>query len=1470
MQAAIPTKTTTMINRTSSDSENTAIHKHIWNTLEDYFDPYNNAVVKCLIETYNQIDRLLESMIEIEPDIVHFPKENVKCTVMFRNVYIPQTSTIDSKRNVRRVKPLFPNEARMRNLDYDTPVHVDVIETIVNTKTGEILEESVRRREILAYIPVMVGSSKCRLSSIPTHEKPKYGECEKDPGGYFIANGKERALITHVRNAYNQINVAKPRKITECDKYSLTAEVRSMSEETGMSVAIKASIGHDGRTCVFSIPNVQEKSPIPVGIIFKALGFVEDSDIHSLINLDIDEDHPKFYDAMEIMKFISRDSFHIKTQQDALNYIGQHIIHNIPHDKRSEYAREVINMKLLPHLGVTSTPKERALYMGLIVKRLLRTHFGLRQVDDIDNIRNKRYETPAMLIVNLFRNLYKQFIKSLMTKKIFRAQKIVMAMGKTSIITKGIRDSMTSGNWGPHKNAYVLTGVSQILNRMTFTSSISMLRRINVPVGKESKTKKLREIHESQPFFIDIVDCFAPDTEVLMWNGTIKLATDIKVGDVLIDDKGNPTIVQKTTSGVAKMYEIKPKFGVNHTVTFNHILTLRPIQHKIMYTTRDNKFETCWFDKVVMRQRTRIFDTRKDANDHLRNIDDDCTIDIRIQDFLKLPKKIRELLVCFRSSGVNWPCSKTDRNPYVVGMHFVAGDSIPMNYIVNSHWNRFRLLAGIIDSATHVKFTGVEFVLDHKDINFLETIQFISRSLGLACNIHKAWSFRRGSHYKMSITGIDLHKIPSLHFIPRRYTDVERCIYIDEYMTTPFTVVEKNVDNFVGWQLDGSGRFLLGDFIATHNTPEGKNVGIVLSMCLLTRVTSRVPTHLVRDVLEKCSLIQHVNDVDLDDMEDIVPVLMNGVIVGHTSTPKKVVEKIQEYKRGDIFDENISVVYDPYDKEIQVLSDDGRLIRPVFAMNNGELCFTTKDKPKWQHLVDSHKIVYVDPSEVEMSEIAMSTQRLDGYHWDYCEIDPSMMLSISSAIIPYPDHNQAPRNLYQSSMGKQALGIPILSHYERADTLMHVMDYPQKPLVYTKVAKMVGCDDLPSGINAIVAVMLYTGRNQEDSIILNKSSVERGLFSVTSYKTHSYHEEPSKNYKSQKIETPDVDIRMKHRNYSLLGKHPIDEEELDENIWYRVGRRSVSGVIREGMQIRKNDVLVGKVLIQDSKDNKTEKKDISLIASAGDEGVVDRVYITRTDNGLILVKVVVRSIRIPEIGDKFACRSAQKGTTGLLMPQEDMPFNPVTGMTPDIIMNSHGFPSRMTVNQIIEMVVGKKCSLDGDFEDSTAFMPGTNTVAEKVGERLKQLGWDSCGREQLYCGMSGEPIEAMIYIGPTYYQRLKHLASDKEHARSFGRNTTLLRQPTEGRSRDGGLRFGEMERDGAISHGGASFLKDRLFHSSDPFQVPLCNKCKCISNNQDECDRCQGATTHTNIPYAAKQLSFLLQSMGIRMDMCSN
>lgn len=631
--------------------------------------------------------------------------------------------------------------------------------------------------------------------------------------------------------------------------------------------------------------------------------------------------------------------------------------------------------------------------------------------------------------------------------------------------------------------------------------------------------------------------------------------------------------------------------------------------------------------------------------------------------------------------------------------------------------------------------------------------------------------------------------------------------------------------------------------ICPCETPEGQACGLVKNISLTTHISIGQSSDAVRDIINNMNVI-----VDRGTHR----IFVNGYLMGSCVEVDRTVEHLRRMKRSCCINPETGIVNDEQNKEIRVYTDPGRCLRPLFLVDGKLLYDEEKHRDMtWEQLLASGTVEFVDPDEEEESLVAMKPRDIEenpDKKYTHCEIHPSLMMGVCASLIPFPDHNQSPRNCYQSAMGKQAIGIPTSNHDERIDSFSHVLWYPQKPLISTAVTENVGYNALPSGENAIVAICCYTGYNQEDSIIMNQSSIERGLFRTFFYRTYKDEQKQSGNFAKEIFEKPEKanTVAMKFGDYSKL---------------------DADGFVPPGTWLENEAVVIGKTLgMQNPSALGHTKKDTSTTIKHNEDGYVDKVILSTNEQGLSLVKTQVRSMRVPMVGDKFASRHAQKGTIGMTYRQEDMPFTS-HGISPDIIVNPHAMPSRMTIAQLIECIMGKTCALKGKYGDATPF---SDMNPDDIADELHHLGFQKYGFETMYNGMTGEKMEAKVFIGPTYYQRLKHMVNDKIHSRSRGPIQILTRQPVEGRSRDGGLRFGEMERDAIISHGASAFLKERLFDHSDAYNLPVCKSCGMMAvidynTNIGTCKLCKNERDVVNvqIPYACKLLFQELMSMSI-------
>ena len=982
--------------------------KNIFKLLSKYIQGTGQADIQ--LSSFNHfINFGLQSIIDNDNRIEIDIQGKFKYIVEMYDIHIDKPTILDNNRNIREI---MPNECRLRDMSYTSNIYITIIEKKCSI-SGEILDKKVHTRILIAQIPMMLQSCKCNLNNMIVKERVKHGECKYDKGGYFIINGKERVLVAQERINYNSVYTFSQKTTS---KYKYITEIRSMDVIRGKSSLIQLKLLKSNDAIMMTLPNI--KDDIPLSVVLLAY----DYPIDKLIT-EVGKE-----DANRLM----HNNIGICTKEEAYQHITSSSVQLVSEENVDEFMNELLYKNMFQHIQKNNNTKnvEFIVYM---LQLLLKTMNNELEVNDRDHISNKRCEVAGILVNDLFRSVWKRFIKNI-EQQLMKRQDIILVLSRVNSITQGMKQCFSTGNWSIFKNTYVRTGVSQILNRLTYSSMISHLKRLVIPVGKEGKNTKIRQVHCSQ-------------------------------------------------------------YG----------------------------------------------------------------------------------------------------------------------------------------------------------------------------------------------------------------------------------------------------------FVCPSETPEGHSAGIVKNFSLLTIVSNNVCNSNIEDIIER--VISDTGETKI---------IMNGLIMGSVNNYKEVLMKLYKYRDSKIIPFSVSISYHDILDEIQIFSDFGRMLRPLFRVDNmpknEELI-----KYSWNELVDMNKIVYLDSNEIENQVIAMFTKEIND-ETTYVEIHPSMMLSVCSSIIPYPDHSQSPRNTYQSAMSKQAIGIYSTANNLRTDTSVHQLLYPQKPLVRTSPSEAMNMSEMGSGMNVVVAICCYTGFNQEDSIIINKSALDKGLFRSYVYKTISTIEKTINNSSYEKIKIPNVNIRISSNCYT----------KLDDD-----------GLIKVGSKVTTGDVIIGKTL-HISKNNEVIEKDCSVFIKQGESGIIDKVIKTTTNDGYNLIKVKIRSLRIPEVGDKLASRAAQKGTCGMVFNQQDMPFTE-SGIVPDIIINAHCIPSRMTINQLLECIGAKSGVCYGKFRDCTPFSKNSTNIIKYLQSQLTGCGFSDSGNEVMYNGFTGEKFKTTIFVGPTYYQRLKHLVKDKIHARNRGNVQSLTRQPLEGR-----------------------------------------------------------------------------------------
>ena len=1563
-----------------------------WNIIESYFKGQHlDRLVRHQLESYNnfvgyQIIKTIEMFnpvhIASEQDYDEVNKKySLEIFITFENfnIYRPQIHE-----NNGAIKLMFPQEARLRNFTYSSSMTVDInIKYVV--RTGDKLDNTQIFYKTLPGIhigklPIMLKSNICVLNQYKHFEHSQTGECKFDAGGYFIINGSEKTVLGQERAAENKVycfNVSKNNT-----KYSWIAEMKSVPDfkcisPKQLNMMICSKNNSFGNPIHVQISRV--KQPVPLFVLFRALGIISDKEICEKILLNIDATSSAI--LLEALKASIIDANKYLTKEDCIKYITSYVMYtpiNMDREtgmrKKLEFTMDILNNDVFPHCHSMT---EKIYFLGYMTNRLLQANFEMIKQDDRDSYLNKRIDLTGSLLNNLFRNYFNKLVKD-MEKQIIREINTgswrskddyeniinytnICKIIKSTTIENGIKRALATGDFGiKHTNSNKV-GVAQVLNRLTYVSSLSHARRVSTPTDKSGKLIPPRKLHNTSWGFLCPAECFDPNTEILMWDGTFKLARDIKIDDVLIDDLGNPTTVRSTCEGYKNMYDIIPDKNnfMKHRVTDNHILTLKIRGHKVIRNSNRNDrtythiVEYLNRDKIVFQE--KHFNSLEDAKQFVNCFDDDDTIDITIEKYLTLNKCVKDKLVLFKTEGINWEKKEVEMDPYLLGMwlgdglsngtgfalnyktdfetldywekwaeandavitrgrryefsvvskknkeaycngicnrveeaplkkylrkyNLINNKHIPNEYLTNDRETRLQLLAGLIDTDGNVRAEGREIRIAQgpKNYKIIDDAYTLAMSLGFSCGVKEGrsqWTDEKSgdkkySTYKeLTITGHKIYEIPTL--LPRKklvpIENETQILRSKSFMCSKFKLVEVGIGPFVGWQLhDKRGRFILKDGISVHNTPEGQSVGIVKNLSYMTHITIHSNSMPLYDYI--MPNIIDINTVTLKprDLHNKVKVFINGSWVGITDEPCELYTSLKDKKYKGIINIYTSIIFDYRNGELRICNDSGRLMRPLLRVNKNNILLTKSiinklknDEIKWDHLltsgvIDESILEYIDAEEQSWSMIATYPKDLlnKTYKFTHCEIHPSTIFGVLASCIPFPEHNQSPRNCYQCAQSKQAMGVYVTNYENRMDKTAYVLNYPTRPLVDTRTMNLIQLNKIPSGTNVVVAIMTHTGYNQEDSLLFNKGSVDRGLFVTTIYHTE-------KDEDKQKI-NGDEEIRCK--------PDPTKTKGMKYGNYNKVNSK---GVIPENTLVENRDIIIAKVTpIKENRNDPTKVikyEDQSRIHRTNEETYIDKNYIDRNGEGYNFAKIRLRTIRKPGIGDKFSSRHGQKGTIGNLIPESDMPFTS-SGVKPDIIINPHAIPSRMTIGQLKETVLGKVLVELGLFGDGTSF---GNFDVKDICEELLKLGYEAHGNDLLYNGLTGEQVECSVFMGPVFYQRLKHMVNDKAHSRSIGPMVNLTRQPAEGRSRDGGLRFGEMEKDAMVSHGAARFTRGRMYDSSDKYSVHVCKKCGLIAAYNDEigihhCRVCDNRVdfAYVEIPYACKLLFQELNTMNI-------
>jgi len=1294
-----PGKETTTITAPAydyDDDKNIGYEEAPWTIIGSYFDGQHlKRLVRHQIESYNDfINTQLERTIKMfnpvaimsEQDLDKKTKKyKLEIEVTFSDFHLYRAQIHE---NNGATKLMFPQEARLRNFTYASTMTVDAnIKYIV--RTGENLENVQTFYKSIPGIhigkmPIMLKSSTCILNQYSHINHVDTGECAYDAGGYFIINGSEKTVLGQERAAENKVfcfNISKGNT-----KWNWLAEVKSIPDHKCISpkqinMTIASKNNGFGYPIYVQIPRV--KHPLPLFIIFRALSILSDKDICEKIMFDVDNKEGNNEAIVMALRASVIDANTTLTHEDAMRHLTSNVMYtpmNMDKEtgakKKRDFAVEVLNSDLFPHC---KTQTQKIYFLGYMAMRLIKCSLGILKQDDRDSYTNKRIDLTGALLNNLFRNYFNKVVKD-MTKQVIReintgswrsTEDYLGIINKTNVykiiksttIENGIKRALSTGDFGIKNINTNKVGVAQVLNRLTYVSSLSHLRRVNTPIDKSGKLIAPRKLHNTTWGFL----CLAESPE------------------------GASVGVVKNISYMSHI-TIPSNSESLHTQVEAHIESLDAIADcKDLYDKVKVFVNGAWVG--ISRDPIELYDLLKDKK---------CKGIINIYTSIVFDIRNKEIRICSDSGRITRPVLRVKDNK-----SFITADILRKLDRKELSWD---------DLVTDCKIDNalIEYI-DPEEQNFS---MIAMKRTDLRNSI-----LQRGSQY-YNYTHCEIH--PSTIF-----GILASCIPFPEHNQAP-----RNTYQCVGicenvLMEDGSRRQIkdvaIGDRVVSFN-PNTFEMTI-----------TNVVNHFIRKNDHPVYKVKTISGREIVATEDHKFMTNCGW--------KTVAELIQDDKlRIGIYADNTFTKENEYSKLTSSSSSSSSTAK-----------YVKMGIEEWMKDIQVvNNLAFIPIESITRQEDCM----------------------ISDIEVEHDNHSFIAGDNFASSncaMGKQAMGMYVTNFHHRMDKTAYVLSNPMRPLVDTRVMRMIKLDEIPSGAPVIVAIMSYTGYNQEDSILINKGAIDRGLFSATIYHTEK---------DEDKKLNGDEEIRCKPDSTKTKGMK-----------FGNYGKLNSKGVIPENSIIENRDIIMGKVLpIKENRNDHTKiikYEDASKMHRTTEDSYVDKNYTERNGDGYVICKVRIRTFRKPVIGDKLSSRHGQKGTIGNIIPEMDMPFTK-SGQRPDIIINPHAIPSRMTIAQLKETLLGKVLLELGLFGDGTSF--GELDVYTIRNELLK-LGYENNGNELLYNGLSGEQIESSIFIGPAFYQRLKHMVNDKQHSRSIGPMVNLTRQPAEGRSRDGGLRFGEMEKD---------------------------------------------------------------------------
>lgn len=1395
----------------------------------------------------NTIDEIGDITLNVaKPNVRNADDAQRRCTLKFGTCTVgrPLFSEIDGE-----VKPLYPREARCRNLTYTVSLHV-AMEKIVELKRGceyvrdeEASEAS--RPVCIGRIPCMVQSSYCNLYGLTDEERIARGECEHDPGGYYIINGTEKVIVSQERMAHNVVFVFKK---PQPANYQFSCEIRSEAEEDTRGATVlflKYVSPRNGAAGTFvraTLPYI--KLDIPIIVLFAALGFHDPDEIKQMVCAGIEESNALWDELSGSFEEASEVSTRVAAQE----YIGRRAATvQAGAERRIRCGSETVRKKVLPHVGTMDTDNlAKALFLGHMIQRLLLTALGHRKVDDRDHMGNKRVEMSDSLLGGLFRTLYRRLMGEV-SKSLERSMEsnrdfdFVSACREPSALTRGMQYSMHSGNWNEQgKKTDKRTGISQILNRFTYASMLSYLRRLETPSRVDGNLSGPRQLHNTHWGMI----CPSETPESLSCGLVKNLAV---MSHVTVGSTSRPIELM-----LSKMHLLPPssegsKVFVNGRWTGCHLDVaalagdLRRMRRALEFTfelsivSRGNELRLntdagrlCRPLFVVDNGRVKL--TQEDLahisswyqlleRGFVEYVDVDesenCMIAFHPEDLAKPSRALDERI----RPDIDPSCVYTHSEIHPSMILGVCASLIPFPDHNQSPRNCFP--SDDHEILTEHGFLSLSAILAHTEFG---------KQLKIACYVEGVLEHHSIGRDRVVYQDDNGQLLTATDFVAFHSSELPLLATTNHNMYGRLGCARQTGPSSFSsmtWTQDGNYTTHEAHQVIAHHATSPPGKPVFQLQCSFERGTAhnhlqQLQPPFVRDL--GLSSIDQVYSLlwlygrwlwsssssrkdapdSLKHLWDyfatlcpagttgVSPWVFKGLTVAQLrflvgGLADKIMSKTSLHEEHNGTIRASSTSFRDEVEHICILAGYSVSLRRVGLNDHWCVDYTSSSKSAQPILVIGEDVVAVNmPSPVRIFCVSVPTEQ----HLIMVRRKLSNGVTSCPTIVG---------NTYQASMGKQAMGLPSSNFQQRMDTVANVLMYPQKALSGTQTMDHFKSSELPAGENAIVAIACYSGYNQEDSVIMNQSSIDRGLFRSENYRTFT-ETERKVGSDGDTIQRPPEHIRSRNATYEAM---------------------DADGIVPPGTKVKNDDPLIGKT---------TAGRDTSTRLKGMDSGVVDRVMVTTNESGYKLVKTRVRSVRVPEIGDKFASRHGQKGTVGMTYSQENMPFT-ASGMTPDIIINPHAIPSRMTIGHMVECLQSKGVCLAGLQGDSTPF---TSPTIDSISDLLRSQGYQSRGYEVMYSPITGRKMEHQIFIGPTYYQRLKHMVADKIHSRARGPVQVLTRQPVEGRARDGGLRFGEMERVSDLLLKLVKSQKKTGYNIETKFPTGLlhCSRCSCIPQRE--------------------------------------